>query len=98
MLTVEECRRKASEHLRAAEEARDLNTGDSLRRVSDLWTKLARQIEQDRPRQRQAGPPVRRLADLFRPRMIGNADTVHVADILRERLQLSDLSADEPTQ
>jgi hypothetical protein len=95
MLSVEDCRRKASEHLRAAEKARDLDTGDSLRRLSEQWTKLADQIEQDRPR--QAGPPVRRPADLFRPRIVGNTDTVHVADVLRERLQLSDRSAEEPS-
>jgi hypothetical protein len=96
MLTVEDCRRKAGEWLRAAEEATDPNTSASSRRLSDKWTALALQIEQDPYTQRQTPAAVRRPADLTERRKIGNTDTVHVADVLRERLQLSDFPMDEP--
>ena len=96
MLTVEDCRRKAGEWLRAAEEATDPNTSASSRRLSDTWTALALQIEQDPYSRPQPPTAVRRPADLAELRKTGNIDTVYVADVLRERLQLSDCSMDEP--
>ena len=96
MLTVEDCRRKAGEWLRAAKEATDPNTSASSRRLSDKWTALALQIEQEPYSRRQPPGAVRRPADLAEPRKTGNTDTVHVADVLRERMQLSDFSMDEP--
>ena len=90
MLTAENCRGKAAELLGAAEAATDPNTSVSLRRLSDAWATLARQIEQDASRPRYSPPPVRRPADVTEPRKTGNTDTAQVADILRERLQLSD--------
>jgi hypothetical protein len=96
MLTVEDCRRKAREWLRAAKEATDPNTAASPRHLSDKWTALALQIEQDPYSRRQPPAAVRRPADLAEPRSkTGNPDTVHVADVLRERLTLSD--SDKPT-
>ena len=94
MITAENCRGKAAELLGAAEAATDPKTSASLRRLSDAWATLARQIEQDASRTRHSPPPVRRPADLTEPRKTGNTDTAQVADILRERLQLSDV--DEP--
>jgi hypothetical protein len=94
MMTVEDCRRRAAEHLQAAQEASDPNTSQSLRRLSDQWTRLAQQIEQDASRPRHSPPPVKRPADLTELRKTSNTDSAQVADILRERLQLSDF--DEP--
>jgi hypothetical protein len=96
MLTVEDCRRKAGEWLRAANEATDPNTAASSRRLSNTWAALALQIEQDHYSRRQPPAAVIQPADLAEPRKIGNTDTVHVADVLRERLQLRDFSMDEP--
>lgn len=96
MLLAQDCRRKASEQLQAAEETSDPNTSQSLRRLSDQWTRLAEQIEQDASRPRHSPPPVRRPADLVRPREFGDIDAVLVADVLRARLKLSGSSVDEP--
>ena len=96
MMTAENCRGKAVELLGAAEAATDPKTSASLRRLSDAWATLARQIEQDASRIRHSPPPVRRRADLAEPRKTGNTDTAQVADILRERLQLGGFSMDEP--
>lgn len=96
MMTAEDCRRKAAECLRAAESASDPNTSQSFRRLSDVWATLAGQIEQDATRHRQSPPAMTRQADLLRPHKIGTAETLHVADILRERLQLTGSSIDEP--
>ena len=94
MLTAENCRSKAAELLGAAEAATDPKTSASLRRTAELWTALALQIEQNPYSRRHPPAPVRRPADLAEPRKTGNTDTVHVADVLRERLQLSD--SDKP--
>jgi len=96
MLTVEDCRRKAREWLCAANEATDPNTAASSRRLSDTWTALALQIEHDPCSRQQPPTAVTRPVDLAKPRKIGNTDTVQAADVLRERLQLSDFSMDEP--
>ena len=93
MMTAEDCRRRAAESLHAAEAATDPTTSASLRRLSDQWTRLAQQIEQDASRPRHSPPPVKRPADLTELRK-ANTDTAQVADILRERLQLSD--SDKP--
>ena len=92
MLTADDCRGKAAECLGAAEAATDPRTRASLRRLSDAWAMLARQIEEDphTVRQRTAALKESQQTD---PRK-ANADTARVADILRERLKLSDF--DEP--
>ena len=89
-LTVEDCRRKAAELLGAAEAATHPKTSASLRRTAELWTALALQIEQDPYSRRHPPAAVRRPADLAARPKIGNTDTANVADVLRERLQLSD--------
>jgi hypothetical protein len=88
MMTAENCRGKAAELLGAAEVATDPKTSASLRRTAELWTALALQIEKDPHTVRQ------RNADLKQSHQTepskANTDTAQVADILRERLQLSD--------
>ena len=96
MMTVEECRRKAAEWLGKTQAASDPKTSASMRRASDAWTTLAQHIEHSAFSRLQSPAPVRRPADLAEPRKIGNIDTVRVADILRERLQLGVSSMDEP--
>ena len=92
MITAENCRGKAAELLGAAGAETDPKTSASLRRTAELWTALALQIEKDPHTVR------RRNADLRQSHQTGpgkaNTYTVQVADILRERLQLSD--SDEP--
>jgi hypothetical protein len=96
MLTAEDCRRKAGEWLRAAKEATDPNTAASSRHLFDKWTALALQIVQDPYSRRQPPAAMRRPADMAEPRnKTGNRDAEHVADVLRERLTLSD--SDKPT-
>jgi hypothetical protein len=90
MMTAEDCRRKAAEHLQASQEASDPNTSQSLRRLSDAWATLAGQIEKDPHTVRQRKLKQSQQTEPHK----ANTDTVQVADILRERLQLSD--SDEP--
>jgi hypothetical protein len=92
MLTAENCRSKAAELLGAAEAATDPKTSASLRRTAELWTALALQIDQDPHTVRQRNAALQRSRQ---PEPQENsADTVQVANILRQRLQLSD--SDEP--
>ena len=88
MMTAEDCRRKAAEHLQASQEASDQNTSQSLRRLSDAWTTLAGQIEKDRYTVRQRNTALKQ-SQQPEPHK-ANTDTVQAADLLRERLQLSD--------
>ena len=92
MLTVEDSRRRAAETLHAAEAATDPRTSTSLRRLSDAWATLAGQIEKDPHTVRQRNAALKQ-SHQTEPRK-ANIDTAQVADILRERLQLSD--SDEP--
>jgi len=92
MLTVEDCRRKAGEWLRAAEATTNPKTSASLRRLSDAWATLAGQIEKDPHTVRQRNAALKQPHQT-EPRK-ANTNTAEVADILRERLQLSD--SDEP--
>jgi len=92
MLTVEDCRRKAREWLRAAKEATDPNTSAGLRRTAELWTALALQIEKDPHTVRQRNAALKQSHQTESHEV--NADTAQIADILRQRLQLSDF--DEP--
>jgi hypothetical protein len=90
MMTAEDCRRKAAEHLQASQEASDQRTSQSLRRLSDAWATLAGQIEKDPHTVRQWKL---KQSQQTEPRKV-HTDTVDVANILRERLQLGD--SDEP--
>jgi hypothetical protein len=92
MMTAEDCRRKAAEHLQASQEASDPNTSRSLRRLSGAWATLAGQIEKDPHTVGQRNADLKQ-SHQTEPRK-ANTDTAQVADILRERLQLSD--SDEP--
>jgi hypothetical protein len=88
MMTAEDCRRRAAESLHAAEAATDPNTSASLRRLSDAWATLAGHIEKD-PHTLRERNDARKQSHQAEPRK-ANTDTAQVADILRDRLQLSD--------
>ena len=88
MMTAEDCRRRAAESLHVAEAATDPTTSASLRRLSDAWVTLAGHIEKD-PHTVREGNAAWKQSDQTEPRK-ANTDTAQVADILRERLQLSD--------
>jgi hypothetical protein len=92
MMTAEDCRRKAAEHLQASQEASDQNTSQSLRRLSDAWATLAGQIEKDPHTVRQRNTALKQ-SQQAEPRKV-HSDTVDVANNLRERLRLGD--SDEP--
>jgi hypothetical protein len=92
VMTAEDCRRRAVESLHAAEAAADPRTSASLRRLSDAWATLAGHIEKDHHTLRERNA-ARKQSHQTEPRE-ANTDTAQVADILRERLQLSDF--DEP--
>ena len=92
MMTAENSHGKAAELLGAAEAATDPKTSASLRRLSDAWATLAGQIEKDPHTVRQRNTALKQ-SHQTEPRK-ANTDTAQVADILRERLQLSD--SDEP--
>jgi len=92
MMTAEDCRRKAAEHLQASQEASDQNTSQSLSRLSDAWATLAGQMEKDPHTVRQRNTALKQ-SQQTEPRKV-HTDTVDVANILRERLQLGD--SDEP--
>ena len=89
MITVEDCRRKATEGLGKAQAASDPKTIATLRRASDAWTALAQRIEEADLRQ-HSHVPVRRPADLAKPADNQSVDSVQIGDVLRERLRLSD--------
>ena len=89
-MTAEDCRRKAAEHLQASQEASDQRTSQSLRRLSNARATLAGQIEKDPHTVRQWKL---KQSQQTEPRKV-HTDTVDVANILRERLQLGD--SDEP--
>jgi hypothetical protein len=89
-MTAEDCRRKAAEHLQASQEASDQITSQSLRRLSDAWATLAGQIEKDPHTVRQRNTALNQ-SQQTEPRNV-HTDTVDVANILRERLQLSENS------
>ena len=88
MMTAEDCRRKAAEHLQASQEASDQNTSQSLSRLSDAWATLAGQIEKDPHTVRQRNTALNQ-SQQTEPRNV-HTDTVDVANTLRERLQLSE--------
>ena len=92
MMTAEDCRRKAAEHLQASQEASDPSISQSLRRLSDAWATLAGQIEKDPHTVRHRNTALKQ-SQQTEPHK-ANTGTVQVADILRGRLQLSD--SDEP--
>jgi len=92
MMTAENCRRKAAELFGVAEAATNPKTSASLRRTAELWTALALQIEKDPHTVRQRNADLKQ-SHQTEPRRT-NTDTEQVADILRERLQLSHF--DEP--
>jgi hypothetical protein len=89
MITVEDCRRKATEGLGKAQAASDPKTTATLRRASNAGTALARHIEEVALRQ-HFHVPVRRPADLAKPPDRYSADRVLIGDVLRGRLRLSD--------
>jgi hypothetical protein len=88
MMTAEDCRKRAAESLHAAEAATDPKTSASLRRLSDAWATLAGQIEKD-PHTDLQWNAARNQSHQTEPRK-ANTDNAQVADILRDRLQLSD--------
>lgn len=98
MMTVEDCRRKAAQWLGKAQLASDPKTSASMRRASDAWTALAQQIERAAFRRPQFPAPMRRPADLAKPRTIYHIDSVHVGDLLRERLHLGYELSEEPSE
>lgn len=93
MITEEDCRRKAAEWLGKAQTASDPKTGASMRRVFEAWNTLAQQIEHSAFPHSPA--PVRRPVELAR--YSSDIDSVHIGDVLRQRLHLSDEPAEEPS-
>jgi hypothetical protein len=98
MLTVEDCRRKAAQWLDRAQSASDPKTIASMRRAADAWTKQADQIDEANLRRPRLPAPMKRPMDLSEPRSPYPRDTLHVGDVLRERLHLSDEDFDDGAQ
>ncbi len=98
MLTVEDCRRKAAQWLDGAQSASDPKTIASMRRAADAWTRQAEQIEEASLHRLRPPPPMKRPVDLSEPRNLHPRDTLHVGDVLRERLRLSDEDFDDSAQ
>ena len=88
MITADDFRKKAAEWLGKAEAASDPNTSASMRRVSDAWTTLAQQSERAAFPLPRSAVPMRRPADLAKPRD-SQIDSVQIANVLRDRLHLS---------
>lgn len=89
MLTAHEYRERAAQSLREAEATADPNASTTLRWLAKEWTALALQIERGASRQSLDPPPVKRPADLAR-RDSRSTDVIDAADILRQRLRLTD--------
>lgn len=94
MITAEACHRKAAEWLGKAQGTSDPQTIAGVKRASDAWAALARQIEQAELRRPRAHDPLRRPADLAKSFGSSRADSVEVADLLRNRLRLGDDAED----
>jgi len=92
MKTAEDCRSAAFLRLRAAEAATDPKTSACFRRTAESWSALALQIEQDPHTVRQRNAVLQK-SHQTEPHE-ATAHTAQAADILRQRLQLSD--SDEP--
>ncbi len=93
MLTVPDCRRKAAECIRSAEAATDRKTREDYCRTAHAWMTLAQQVERDASlRPFSAKRPVDLLQRKARP-----ADVIDAAEVLRQRLRLTD-SEDEPVK
>jgi len=84
-MTAEDCCRMAAQWLDKIEGAADPKTIAAIRRVSDAWMALARQIGQVDLSRPHPPAPERQPADLANPRK-----SVKAGDVLRERLRLSD--------
>ncbi len=83
MMTAEDCRRKAAEHLQASQEASDPSDSQSLRRLSDAWATLAGQIEKDPHTVRQRNTALKQ-SQQTEPHK-ANTGTVQVADSFAQR-------------
>src|SRR5580704_5541722 len=83
MITVEDCRRKATEGLDKAQATSDPKTIATLRRASNAWAALAQRIEEADLRQ-HSHDLVRRPADLAKPPDNQSVDSVQIGDVLRE--------------
>jgi hypothetical protein len=94
MITVEDCLKKATQWIGDSHLATDPKTSASMRRVANAWTTLAAQIEHATSRKTQSTAPIRRPADLAKPRELYYSDAVQAGDVLRNRLHLSDKASD----
>jgi hypothetical protein len=97
VLTASDCRRKAAECIRSAEAAADRKTREGFCRTAQAWAMLAQQVERD-VLQPPSPTPIKRPVDLLR-RITRPADAIDAADVLRQRLRLTDADEDpsEPT-
>jgi len=95
MTTAEDCYRMAAQWSGKADSASDPNTSAGMRRASDAWATLAQRIEQTALARIQSRIPMRRPADLAKPRSATHLDSVQVADALRELLHLCDRPSEE---
>jgi hypothetical protein len=94
MITAEDCHRKAADWLGKAQATSDSEVIAGIKRASDAWTDLARHIEEAEFRRPRARVPIKRPADLAEPLSPSHPDSVKVADLLRERLFISDDAED----
>lgn len=89
MLTVEDCRKKAAQWLKAAQSASDPKTRLGLCRVAETWTRLAAQIAEHPLTLLPSPSSARRPADLLNRGELNGKSSLHVGDVLRERLNLT---------
>ena len=94
MITADQCRWKAAEWLGKAQGTSDPQTVADIKRASDAWTGLARQIEETELRRPRVRAPMRRPADLAKSPNPSRIGSVEVADVLRSRLRLGDDTED----
>lgn len=95
MTTAEDCHKKAGQWLSAAKAASNAETSASMRRVSELWAKLALQIKHTNSAENRFNSSAARPVDLVGRGTFRRVETVEVADVLRQRLNLSNDADDE---
>jgi hypothetical protein len=98
MITEEDCWKKAAQWQEKAGAASDATTSANMRRVSEAWITLAKQIGLSDASRPTPPPPVKHPRELAESRNTHSVDFALVANVLRKRLHLDDTLSKETSE